>query len=220
MTIDQLSGGRMLLGVGLVGAAGRGGLARRQPMASRCQTREYIGHRAQNSGAKEPFDVRGRILRYSLRGGGRFGPRQATQDHPARAADLPIYLAAIGPKNVELAAEIADGWLPIFFSPQRMDLFREYLEQGRARAKASRTPFRTSRSPRVHKIELGPDVNACRNAVKSTLALYISGMGPGDKTSITTWLLATATRRRRRTFKVLSFTGGKPKLHPRYRTNW
>ena len=94
-------------------------------------------------------------------------------------ADLPIYLAAIGPKNVALAAEIADGWLPTFFSPERMGLFRPALEEGFARPRAGprAEPFDVAPTAVV---VLGPDVAACRDQVKPRLALYVGGMGaPG-----------------------------------------
>ena len=81
-------------------------------------------------------------------------------------ADLPIYLAAIGPKAVAQAFEIADGWLPIFFSPER---WRDALG-----APEPRAGFEIAAS--VH-VVLGDDVQACRDAVKPTLALYVGGMG-------------------------------------------
>jgi F420-dependent oxidoreductase-like protein len=96
-------------------------------------------------------------------------------------ADLPIYLAAIGPKNVALAAEIADGWLPVFFSPDRMALFRPSLEEGFARRAPGLAPReRFDVAPTVP-IVCGPDVAACRAHVKPRLALYIGGMGAAGR---------------------------------------
>ena len=91
-------------------------------------------------------------------------------------ADLPIYLAAIGPKNVALAAEIADGWLPVFFSPARVGLFREALADGFARADAPDKRARFDIAPMVP-VVVGRDVDACRAHVKPRLALYVGGMG-------------------------------------------
>ncbi|MBI4561738.1 MAG: LLM class flavin-dependent oxidoreductase, partial [Candidatus Rokubacteria bacterium] len=89
--------------------------------------------------------------------------------------DIPVYLAAIGPKNVALAAEIADGWLPVFFSPDRIGPYREALETGFARAgRRSLTSFDVA--PTVA-VVVGEDAAACRNLVKPRLALYIGGMG-------------------------------------------
>src|SRR5205823_12671059 len=82
--------------------------------------------------------------------------------------DIPIYLAALAPKSVELAAEIADGWLPLFVSPERFgDVFRPHL----ARA---RDGFEIVAGAHV---VVGDDLDACRDVVKQTLALYVGGMG-------------------------------------------
>src|SRR5207302_11422780 len=93
--------------------------------------------------------------------------------HPLRA-DVPIYLAAIGPRNVALAAEIADGWLPTFYAPAHADVFevpiREGLgRSGRDRASLDVAPFAS--------VVLGEDLQACRDLIKPTLALYVGGMG-------------------------------------------
>ena len=126
--------------------------------------------------------------------------------HPLRS-NIPIYLAAVGPKNVALAAEIADGWLPIFFSPQRVDVYREWLDEGFAKHSADRarklvtdaaasSPTTETRqgpcgsegrkkslfdmAPTVT-IRMGDDVANCRNMIKPHLALYIGGMGAREK---------------------------------------
>jgi alkanesulfonate monooxygenase SsuD/methylene tetrahydromethanopterin reductase-like flavin-dependent oxidoreductase (luciferase family) len=91
-------------------------------------------------------------------------------------ADLPIYLAAIGPKNVALAAEIADGWLPVFYSPERVGLLREALDEGFARASVAGKRQRFDVAPMVP-VVVGADVDACRARVKPRIALYVGGMG-------------------------------------------
>src|SRR5262249_21351468 len=89
-------------------------------------------------------------------------------------ADLPIYLAAIGPKNVALAAELADGWIPTIFSPRRMSLFRAWLDEGfRVRGGAS---ARFDIMPSCPVI-VGDDVKACLATHKPNIALYVGGMG-------------------------------------------
>jgi F420-dependent oxidoreductase-like protein len=93
--------------------------------------------------------------------------------HPLRP-DLPIYLAAIGPRNVALAGEIADGWLPTFFSPSRMAMYREWLDEGLARSGRSAEGFDIA--PMVP-VFVGDDVQQCRDLVKPFLALYVGGMG-------------------------------------------
>ena len=92
-------------------------------------------------------------------------------------ADLPIYLAAIGPKNVELTAEIADGWLPIFFSPERSSgTYGPLLESGFARSGESAKATRFDIAPTVNAL-VTDDVEAGRLQMKPQLALYIGGMG-------------------------------------------
>jgi F420-dependent oxidoreductase-like protein len=91
--------------------------------------------------------------------------------------DLPIYLAAIGPKNVELAAEIADGWLPVLFSPRHYDdAYRPLVEAGFAKAGGGKGYEQFDIAPSVP-VAVGPDVDACRAMIKPFLALYIGGMG-------------------------------------------
>jgi F420-dependent oxidoreductase-like protein len=94
--------------------------------------------------------------------------------------EIPIYLAAIGPRNVALAAEIADGWLPVFFSPERMSVFRESLDAGFCAAGGGKSLARFDIAPTVP-VVLGPDAERCRAVVKPRLALYIGGMGARGK---------------------------------------
>src|SRR5258708_26294773 len=96
--------------------------------------------------------------------------------HPLRAR-IPIYLAAIGPKNIELAGELADGWLPIFFSPAREAAYLAPLEAGLALRQAAEA-FDIAPSVTV---VLGSDAQECREVVKPMLALYIGGMGAKGK---------------------------------------
>ncbi|HEV8673068.1 MAG TPA: LLM class F420-dependent oxidoreductase, partial [Methylomirabilota bacterium] len=96
--------------------------------------------------------------------------------HPVRSS-IPVYIASLGAKNVELTAEIADGWLPVFFSPARIGLYRAALEEGFARrAPGLAPPTAFDIAPTVVVI-CGPDVRACRAQVKPRLALYVGGMG-------------------------------------------
>jgi F420-dependent oxidoreductase-like protein len=173
-TLDLLTGGRMLLGLGVSGpqvVEGWHGVPYGKPLV---RTREYIEIVRAILRRDRPLEHHGEHYDIPLRGGTGLGKPLKLILHPLRPR-IPIYLAAIGPKNVALAAEIGDGWLPVFFSPERMNLFQEYLEQGRARA-GSNGVLNFEIAPTAH-VELGPDVNACRNAVKPTLALYIGGMG-------------------------------------------
>jgi alkanesulfonate monooxygenase SsuD/methylene tetrahydromethanopterin reductase-like flavin-dependent oxidoreductase (luciferase family) len=91
---------------------------------------------------------------------------------------IPIYLAVLGPKNVALAGEIADGWLPVFFSPEHVAKLRAPLEEGAARAGRSLDDFRIC--PNVN-VLITDDVESARNAMRPVLALYIGGMGSREQ---------------------------------------
>jgi len=174
-TLDLLTGGRMLLGLGVSGpqvVEGWHGVPYGKPLV---RAREYVEIVRAILRRERPLEYHGEHYDIPVRGGTGLGKPLKLIIHPLRA-DLPIYLAAIGPKNVALAAEIADGWLPIFFSPERMELFRQWLDKGFARAGDSKDRTKFDIAPTVH-IALGDSVEECRNQIKPTLALYIGGMG-------------------------------------------
>lgn len=172
-TLDLLTGGRMLLGLGVSGpqvVEGWHGVPYGRPLG---RMREYVGIIRAILARKELLEHHGEHYDIPLRGGTGLGKPLKLMFRPTRPS-IPIYLAAIGPRNVALAAEIGDGWLPVFFAPERMNIFRESLAEGFSRAPRDRTEFDIA--PMVE-IRVGPDVGACREAVKPTLALYIGGMG-------------------------------------------
>jgi F420-dependent oxidoreductase-like protein len=168
MTLDLMSGGRFLLGLGVSGpqvVEGWHGQPWGRPLG---KTREYVeivrtalrGEKLSHHG--EHYDIP-----YTGPGATGLGKPLRLMGHPLRAG-IPIYLAALGPKNVELAAEIADGWLPLFVSPERFgEVFRPHL----ARA---RDGFQIAAGVQI---AVGDDLQACRDAVKLQLALYVGGMG-------------------------------------------
>jgi F420-dependent oxidoreductase-like protein len=175
-TLDLLSGGRVLLGLGLSGpqvVEGWHGQTYGKPLQ---RTREYVEILRAIWARKEPLNHQGTEYHIPIEGGTGLGKPLKITLHPLRPR-IPIYLAAIGPKNIELAGEIADGWLPIFYSPQREASFLGPLEAGLAK-RASTDPFDIA--PNVT-VVLGDDVQACRAMVKPMLALYIGGMGARDK---------------------------------------
>jgi F420-dependent oxidoreductase-like protein len=178
-TLDLLTGGRVLLGLGVSGPQvieGWHGVPYGRPLA---RTREYVEIVRRILRRDKPLEFHGEYYDIPVRGGTGLGKPLKLIIHPLRA-NIPIYLAAIGPKNVALAAEIADGWLPIFFSPERMSLFRESLNEGFALAGNGKDITSLEIAPTVQ-IQAGPDVDACRNAVKPNLALYIGGMGAKNR---------------------------------------
>jgi F420-dependent oxidoreductase-like protein len=168
MTLDLMSGGRFLLGLGVSGpqvVEGWHGQPWGKPLA---KTREYV-EIVRTALRREQLEHHGEHYDIPYRGASSTGLGRPLKlmGRPLRA-EIPIYLAALGPKNVELAAEIADGWLPIFLSPVRFDeVFRPRLTQ-------ARDGFEIVAGVRVVP---GDNLQACRDAVKPALALYIGGMG-------------------------------------------
>jgi F420-dependent oxidoreductase-like protein len=175
MTLDALSGGRFRLGLGVSGpqvVEGWHGQAFGRPLR---KTREYVEIVRAILRREKPLDHRGEYYQVPYAGPDATGLGKPLKSILHGRADLPIYLAAIGPKNVALAAEIADGWIPVFFSARRMKMFREWLEAGfRAAGGPAAAGFDVM--PMVS-VVVGDDVDACRAAVKPRVALYVGGMG-------------------------------------------
>jgi F420-dependent oxidoreductase-like protein len=179
-TLDQLSGGRFLLGIGASGPQvieGWHGVAYGKPVG---RAREYVAIVRAIWQREKPLEHKGEHYHIPYAGPTATGLGKPLKSILHGRADIPIYLAAIGPKNVALAAEIADGWLPVFFSPERMKIYRPSLDSGFAQAVGKKSLATFDIAPAVP-IVLGNDVAACRTAVKPNLALYIGGMGARGK---------------------------------------
>ncbi|MBI4591219.1 MAG: LLM class F420-dependent oxidoreductase [Candidatus Rokubacteria bacterium] len=175
-TLDHLSGGRFLLGLGASGpqvVEGWHGQPYGKPLG---RAREYVAIVRAIWQREKPLEHRGEHYQIPYAGPDASGLGKPLKSILHSRADIPIYLAAIGPKNVALAGEIADGWLPVFFSPDRMDLYRAALDRGFARAGGRKSRAAFDIAPTVP-IALGHDLAACRNLMKPQLALYIGGMG-------------------------------------------
>jgi F420-dependent oxidoreductase-like protein len=176
MTLDALSGGRALLGLGVSGpqvVEGWHGQPFGKPLG---RTREYVAIVRAILARQRPLEHLGDHYQIPYRGPGATGLGKPLRSIVHGRADLPIYLAAIGPKNVALAAEIADGWLPVFFSPGRARDFHAALAEGFARAGAPGKGERFDVAP-MASVVVGADVSACRARVKPRVALYVGGMG-------------------------------------------
>jgi F420-dependent oxidoreductase-like protein len=176
-TLDQLTGGRALIGIGATGpqvSEGWYGVEYGKPLK---RTREYVHIMREVWKREGPLEFHGEYYDIPVRGGTGLGKPLKLITHPLRP-DIPIYLAAIGPKNVALAAEIADGWLPVFYSPYRSEIHQESLENGFAKSGKTLENFDIAASCVV---VMGDDVAACRSFVKPYLALYIGGMGARGK---------------------------------------
>ena len=176
MTLDALSGGRALLGLGVSGpqvVEGWHGQPFGKPLG---RTREYVGIVREIFARQRPLEHAGEHYQIPYRGPGATGLGKPLRSIVHARPDLPIYLAAIGPRNVALAAEIADGWLPVFYSPERAGLFREALAEGFAQAGDPDKAKRFDVAP-MAPVVVGPSVDACRAQVKPRIALYVGGMG-------------------------------------------
>jgi len=173
-TLDQLSGGRFRLGLGPSGPQVSEGWhgVRFAPMLKR--TREYV-EVVRMALRRERVEYHGETIELPLPD----GPGKALKLTIAPVQErIPIYIASIGPKNVTLTGEIADGWLPIFFSPEHVQEFRPLLEEGARRAGRSLDGFDVAPSVNVM---VSDDLEAARDAVRPMLALYVGGMGSREK---------------------------------------
>lgn len=181
MTLDQLSGGRMMLGLGMSGpqvVEGWHGQPYGKPLA---RTREYIGIVRDIFGREKPLTHDGEYYQIPYQGGDATGLGKPLKSIIHGRADIPIYLAAIGPKNVALAAELADGWLPLLFSPRHYDaVYKESVEAGFAAAGNGKSIANFDIAPSVA-IMMDDNVEVCWNAIKPQMALYIGGMGAKGK---------------------------------------
>jgi F420-dependent oxidoreductase-like protein len=179
LTLDHLSGGRMILGLGVSGpqvVEGWYGQPFAKPLA---RTREYVGI-LRDIWAREGV-VRNDGPHYPLplQGGTGLGKPLKANVHPLRA-EIPIYLAAEGPKNIALSAEICDGWLPLFYSPYHDDFYRDALKEGFARPQARHGEDDFEVAATVPLI-VTDDVEAAANLLRPMYALYFGGMGAKDQ---------------------------------------
>ena len=179
MTLNQLSGGRFLMGLGLSGpqvVEGWHGVSYAQPLA---RTREYVSIVRAIFGREAPLTFEGRHYQIPYRGGDATGLGKPLKSTLKADPTIPIYLAAIGPKNVELAAEVADGWLPIFFAPERYDaVFKPHVDAGLAKAGKMMANFDIA--PTVS-VVINDNLDVCYNMLRPMLALYVGGMGARGK---------------------------------------
>ncbi|MFW0790661.1 LLM class F420-dependent oxidoreductase [Gordonia sp. CPCC 205333] len=180
LTLDHLSGGRHIVGLGVSGpqvVEGWYGQKFPKPLA---RTREYIDIMRQVWARQAPVTSTGPHYPLPYAGEGATGLGKALKPivHPLRS-DIPVMLGAEGPKNVALAAEIADGWLPLFYTPRMSDTYNAWLDEGFARpgARRSREDFEICATAQI---VITDDRPAAMAAIKPFLALYMGGMGSED----------------------------------------
>ena len=176
MTLDHLSGGRVVIGVGVSNpqvVEGWYGEPYPRPLE---RTREYLDVMRAVIAREGPVTYQGRQYQLPFPGGTGLGKPLKSTLHPLRT-EIPIFVAAEGPKNVALAAEIGDGWLPMFFSPRANDFYADALAQGFAVPGARHTAdtFEVTGGPLA--VVVDDDVERAADHVRPVLALYIGGMG-------------------------------------------
>jgi F420-dependent oxidoreductase-like protein len=177
MTLNAMSGGRFLLGIGPSGprvVEGWYGVPYGRPLA---RTREYIDIIRQVAAREAPLVHQGQDYRIPYD-----GPDSAGLGVPMKSIlhadpDLRIYTAAVTPKGIACAAEIADGVFPIWLNPDRPELIEPHVSAGLARTGGARERAAFDVAPMVS-VSLGPDLERARQPVREHLALYIGGMGP------------------------------------------
>ena len=173
-TLDQISGGRFQLGLGTSGPQVAEGWHGQRFARQLQRTREYVAV-VRKALARERLEFAGETLELPLPD----GPGKALKLTIAPVQDqIPIFLAAIGPKNTALAGEIADGWLPFLFSPEHVGEVRPLLDEGAARSGRSLDGFQIV--PSVS-LMISDDIVAARDLMRPVLALYVGGMGSRDR---------------------------------------
>jgi F420-dependent oxidoreductase-like protein len=177
LTIDHLSGGRMVLGLGLSGpqvVEGWYGQPFSRPLM---RTREYVDIIRQVLSREAPVTSPGPHYPLPYTGEGSLGLGKPLKPivHPLRS-DVPIYIGAEGPKNVALTAEIADGWLPVYYSPKVGDMYRSWLAEGFARPAARRSAGAFEIAANCS-VVVTDERDTVLESMKPMLGFYIGGMG-------------------------------------------
>ena len=184
LTLDHLSGGRMILGMGVSGpqvVEGWYGQPFGKPLA---RTREVVDIIRQVLRRDGPVTNDGPHYPLPFTGENAVGLGKPLKPivHPLRA-DIPIWLGAEGPKNVAQTAEIADGWIPIFYTPKSAAMYGPWLDEGFARpgARRTRADFEIAATCHVQIVRDADEKKAVIDGMKPVVALYMGGMGAKDQ---------------------------------------
>ncbi len=179
MSLDHLSGGRFILGLGPSGpqvVEGWHGLPYGKPLT---RTREYISILRKIFAREAPLEHKGEHYTIPSTEGTGLGKPLKSILHGR--TDLPILTASISPNGVACSAEVADGLIPVWMNPDRMDIFQDSLDKGFAKAGGGKSLESGFRIAPFLTCIVGDDLDACRGPVKGMLALYIGGMGARGK---------------------------------------
>jgi F420-dependent oxidoreductase-like protein len=184
LTLDHLSGGRVVLGMGVSGpqvVEGWYGQPFARPLA---RTREVVDIIRQVLAREAPVTNDGPHYPLPYRGEGSVGLGKPLKPivHPLRA-DVPIWLGAEGPKNVAQTAEIADGWIPIFYTPKSAGMYQPWLDEGFARpgARRTRADFEIAATCHLQIVSGAEEKAAVIEAMKPVVSLYMGGMGAREQ---------------------------------------
>lgn len=180
MTLDTLSGGRFILGLGTSGpqvVEGWHGVPFDKPLS---WMREYVEIVRLVLARERPLEYQGQRYQIPYRGPGATGLGKPLKSILHGRRDLPIYVGAMAPRSQEQTAEIADGLLLTCMDPARYDVLKPHLEAGFAKAGGGKSLASFDIAPTVA-VVIGDDVDACRQPLKWSLSLYIGGMGARDK---------------------------------------
>ncbi len=184
LTLDHLSGGRVVLGMGVSGpqvVEGWYGQPFSKPLA---RTREVVDIIRQVLVREDKVTNDGPHYPLPFNGPGSVGLGKPLKPivHPLRS-DIPIWLGAEGPKNVAQTAEIADGWIPIFYTPNSAAMYQPWLDEGFARpgARRTRADFEIAATCHVQVVSGAEEKAAVIDAMKPVVALYMGGMGAKDQ---------------------------------------
>lgn len=189
MTLDALSGGRFILGLGPSGpqvVEGWHGVAYGKPLT---RTREYVQIVRQILAREAPVEFKGEHYQIPFAGPGATGLGKPLKSILHGRKDLPIYTASIGPAGIACSAEVADGLIPVWMNPERFDLLEPALEKGFAKANAENAGRPGWQPKSLARFDIAPfvtvivsdDLEKARMPVKGMLALYIGGMGARGK---------------------------------------
>jgi F420-dependent oxidoreductase-like protein len=189
MSLNQLSGGRFIVGLGASGpqvVEGWHGVAYGKPVS---RTREYIQIMRKIMARQEPVSFEGDVYQLPYQGEGATGLGKPLKSILAADTSIPIYSAAITPAGLACAAEVADGVFPVWMSPEKFGVIEQHLDKGFAKTGGQRNLGNFAVAPAVM-VSLGDDIKQCRMPIKQMLALYIGGMGARDKNFYTNYASA------------------------------
>ena len=179
MSLAQLSGGRFIVGLGASGpqvVEGWHGVAYGRPVT---RLKEYIAVMRKIFAREEPVTFDGKEYQLPFTGESSTGLGRPLKSMLHCSEEIPIYAASISARGVRAAAEVADGFLPIWYDPERFEVFKEPLEEGFAAA-GDKTLADFDVAPFIT-VSIGDDVEKCMMPIKANLALYIGGMGARDR---------------------------------------